>query len=164
MSKVKVTHITNIDSATGEVIGHSKAVEVAPKSIGYDTWIAKNQKGDKTMLSSKNKKEKDLGLYTVKGKLFMYLVNNCGANNFVDFNAKHIALQLQVTVQAVYKYKKQLIKDGLIVEAYRRNTGTKGVVIDPDLYQNGLRGNNDIVIVTNRITGEEGGKNEKGTN
>lgn len=145
LSKSKVQKEQIIDPATGEVKSEKLVIDINKKnkiSYGDNNWYATNQKGVRDLTQNEIGKS----LYTVKGRVFHYLLSILKYGNFAPFNATHISKQLEITRQAVYKAKKDLLKDDLIREAIDTTTGQKGVIVTNILVQKGSE-NEDIAVI-----------------
>lgn len=99
----------------------------------FKDWIAVNQEEVRNLAKNETGKT----LYTTKGRVFNYFLSIAEFGNFVPFKATHIANELGISRQSVYKSKKELLDDGLILNAVNNLTGEKGIVILGNIVQKG---------------------------
>ncbi len=145
-----------LDPTTGEILKENIVYEIDPnkrsKSIQYKSndWYAINQE-EAIKMSTTN-----IGklLYTVNGRVYEYLKGTSEYGNFAPFHATHIANQLGISRQAVYKSREELTAAGLIMEAINIKTGVKGVLISNVIMQKGEVGREDIRVINKKIKEE----------
>ena len=134
-----------VDPVTGEVTSEKLIIDIGKKNnIQYNKneWFATNQRGVRDLTTNEIGKT----LYTTKGRVFHFLLSIIQWGNFAPFKATHISQQLDISRQAVYKAKKELLEDGLILDAINVSTGEKGVLMTNVLVQKGEE-NKDIVVI-----------------
>ncbi len=89
-----------------------------------NTWYAVNQIKEGELMKSNIAKS----MYTTKGRVYHHLASIMEYGNFAPFLARHVAEELNITRQSVYKAKHDLVEDKLLVPAINTTTGIKGVI------------------------------------